>query len=91
MTVDIRIPGQFRSAAGGATSVSVSGRTIAEAFESLCALHAGLREKLFDETGEKKKTVNVYLNKNDIRYLEGLETVVSDGDEVIILPPASGG
>ena len=91
MAVDIHITGQLKSATAGVSSFSVSGQTISEVLEALCVLHTGLRDKLFEATGVKRKTVNIYVNKNDIRYLKGLDTAVSDGDEIIILPPASGG
>ncbi len=62
-----------------------------EVLQDICAGYPALREKLFEGPAAMKKTMNLYLNKEDIRYLGGLDEPVSETDELIILPPASGG
>ena len=91
MAVTVKLPTQLRDAAGGATTVSVSGSTVGEALEGLYASHGELRERIADGNGGLRRFVNVYLKGEDIRFLDGLETAVSDGDEVTILPAVAGG
>jgi molybdopterin synthase sulfur carrier subunit len=87
----VRIPGQFRSAAGGKAEVTLPPGTVTAVLESLCRRYPELRPKLFEDSGEKRKSLNLYLDKQDVRYLDGLNTQASDSSELIILPPASGG
>lgn len=87
----VRLSGQFRSAAKGCTEAYLQGETVAEILEALCLLFPNLREKIFDGDGQKLNTINVYLNREDIRYVAGLASTVADDDEIILLSPASGG
>ena len=91
MAVTVKLPTQLRDAAGGATSVAVDGATVGEALEVLYASHGDLRARIADDDGGLRRFVNVYLKGEDIRFLDGLETAVSDGDEVTILPAVAGG
>ena len=91
MSVKVKLPTQLRDAAGGASSVSVDGSTVGEALEGLYASHGELRERIADGSGGLRRFVNVYLKGEDIRFLDGLETPVTDGDEVTILPAVAGG
>jgi MoaD family protein len=91
MSVTVKLPTQLRDAAGGATSVSVSGSTVGEALDGLYAQHGELRERIADGDGGLRRFVNVYLKGEDIRFLDGLHTQVADGDEVTILPAVAGG
>ena len=91
MAVKVKLPTQLRDAAGGATSVSVSGATVGEALNGLYAEHGELKSRIADDAGELRRFVNVYLKGEDIRFLDGLETPVADGDEVTILPAVAGG
>jgi MoaD family protein len=91
MSVTVKLPTQLRDAAGGATSVSVSGSTVGEALDGLYAQHGELRERIADGDGGLRRFVNVYLKGEDIRFLDGLDTQVADGDEVTILPAVAGG
>ena len=90
MAVEVRIPTILRSYTGGAKSVEGSGSTLGELLINLDAEHDGLRDRLVD--GENlRRFVNVYLNDEDVRFLGGLETPVSDGDTVTVLPAVAGG
>ena len=91
MAVTVKLPAQLREAAGGAVSAQVDGGTVGEALQALYAQHGELRERIADGDGALRRFVNVYLKGEDIRFLEGLETPVADGDEVTILPAVAGG
>ena len=90
MAITIKLPTQLRDAAGGAPSLQVDGTTVGESLESLFAQHGQLRERLYQD-GELRRFVNVYLGGEDIRFLDGLDTVVPDGGELTILPAVAGG
>ena len=91
MAVTVKLPTQLRDAAGGNVSASVQGATLGEVLEALYAEHGELRTRISDESGGLRRFVNVYLRGEDIRFLDGLDTAVSDGDEVTILPAVAGG
>ena len=91
MPVTVKLPTQLRDATGGAASASASGSTVGEVLEALYAEHGELRERIADGDGALRRFVNVYLKGEDIRFLDGLATPVSDGDEVTILPAVAGG
>jgi molybdopterin synthase sulfur carrier subunit len=91
MSVTVKLPTQLRDAAGGATAAQVDGSTVGEALNALYAQHGELRTRIADGDGALRRFVNVYLKGEDIRFLEGLETPVADGDEVTILPAVAGG
>jgi sulfur-carrier protein len=89
--VDVRIPTVLRTHTGGEPSVSVEGATIGEVFEALGVRYPGLRGHVLSDDGQLHKFVNVYVNDEDVRYLDQLDTKLSDGDEVTILPAVAGG
>jgi molybdopterin synthase sulfur carrier subunit len=91
MPVTVKLPTQLRDAAGGNASATVDGGTVGEALEALYSEHGELRGRIADDSGELRRFVNVYLKGEDIRFLDGLDTAVSDGDEVTILPAVAGG
>ena len=91
MPVTVKLPTQLRAAAGGAAEASADGATVGEVLDALYAQHGGLRERIAGDDGELRRFVNVYLKGEDIRFLDGLETPVADGDEVTILPAVAGG
>ena len=91
MAVTVKLPTQLRDAAGGATAATVDGTTVGEALEALYTEHGELRSRLADDGGALRHFVNVYLGGEDIRFLDGLDTPLSDGDEVTILPAVAGG
>lgn len=87
----VKIPPVLRPQTGGATEVEASGATVGETLRGLAEAHPATREQLFTAEGELNRYVNVYLNDEDVRVLEGLETPVRDGDTVVILPAMAGG
>ena len=90
MTV-VRIPPVLRATVGGAKEVPVSGATVGEALASLVERHPGLREQLFTPDGELNRFVNVYLDGQDVRYLQALATPVGEADSLVVLPAMAGG
>jgi MoaD family protein len=87
----IRIPPVLRSQTGGQTEVSAAGANVGEVLRALTAEHPATEEQLFGPEGDLNRYVNVYLNDEDVRVLDGLDTAVSDGDTVVILPAMAGG
>ncbi|MDW5595169.1 ubiquitin-like small modifier protein 1 [Conexibacter stalactiti] len=90
MAITVKIPTQLRAATGGASTASVDGSTVGEVLDALYAEFGELRERIADDGG-LRRFVNVYIGGEDIRFLDGLDTSVSDGDEVTILPAVAGG
>jgi molybdopterin converting factor small subunit len=91
MAVEIKLPTVLRAQADGQATVAVDGATIGEVFATLVERYPGLRGNLLDDTGALHKFVNVYKDDDDIRYLDGLDTKVADGDILSILPAVAGG
>jgi len=91
MSVSVRIPTPLRKLTGGADEVAIEGANVGEVIENLEAAHPGLKERLCDEGGEIRRFVNVYVNDEDVRFLEGRATALKDGDEVSIVPAIAGG
>ncbi len=91
MAATIRIPTTMRPISGGASTVKVEGATLAEVLAGLDAAHPGFNERLFDEDGKLRKFVNLFVADDDVRYLDGLNTPVPDGETVSIMPAVAGG
>jgi molybdopterin converting factor small subunit len=91
MAVTVRVPTTFRPLAGGASEVVVPPGTLGEVLGNLDAAHPGFRDRLFDEQGDLRRFVNLFVADEDVRYLQGLETPVPDGETVSILPAVAGG
>jgi molybdopterin synthase sulfur carrier subunit len=85
------IPQVLRSAVGGQKQVELSGGNVRELVDALVAKFPALRQQLLTEDGDLNRFVNVYVNGQDVRYLEGLDTPVADRDEVRLLPAMAGG
>jgi MoaD family protein len=90
MAIEVRIPTILRQYTGGAKAVDGAGDTLAAVIDDLEARHPGLRDRLIDGD-ELRRFVNVYLNDEDVRFLDGLKTQVRDGDSVTVLPAVAGG
>ena len=91
MPVEVRLPTILRQHAEGAASVTADGATVADVFAELVGRYPGLDGQLVDDGGSIHKFVNVYRNDDDVRYLDQLDTKLSDGDVVSILPAVAGG
>jgi molybdopterin converting factor small subunit len=89
--ISIRVPTPLRAYTEGAKEVAVEAHTVGEALRELAATHTGLRAHLFDESGELRSYVNLYLNQEDVRHLDGAETTLSEEDELMIVPSIAGG
>jgi sulfur-carrier protein len=86
----VKIPAQLRGLTGNEAEAQVEGSSVGEALEALYARYEGLRDRI-TEDGELRRFVNVYVSGEDIRFGNGLDTPVSDGDEITILPAVAGG
>ena len=87
----VKIPPVLRSQTGGESQVPAEGTTVGEVLSALGEAHPDTKSQLFSEDGELNRYVNVYLNDEDVRVLDGLETAIDDGDTVVILPAMAGG
>ncbi|HTR74748.1 MAG TPA: ubiquitin-like small modifier protein 1 [Solirubrobacterales bacterium] len=87
----VRIPPVLRPKTGGSSEVDAVGADVGEVLRALTEAHPETSEQLFDAEGELNRYVNVYLNDEDVRVLDGLKTSVADGDTVVILPAMAGG
>ena len=87
----VKIPTVLRPQVGGNKEVELSGATVGAVVEALTAAYPGLKSQLLTETGELNRFVNVYVNGQDVRYLDGLATAVAERDEVRLLPAMAGG
>ena len=92
MAVTVKIPTQLRSVTGGEGETTVDGATtVGEVLSAVYAQHEELRERLADGDGGLRRFVNVYVDGEDVRFGDGLQTAVSDGSELQILPAVAGG
>jgi sulfur-carrier protein len=90
MAITVRIPTPLRTLTGGAETVSIEGKTVREMVENLESNHPGIKERLMDDKGVRR-FVNLYVGEEDIRFLDGLDTELKDGEEVSIVPAIAGG
>lgn len=91
MSVTVRIPGPLRRITNGVDKVQVEGSNLGGLIGELDSQFPGMKERLLDENGELRYFVNLYLNNEDIRFLQGLDTALNAGDEVSIVPAVAGG
>lgn len=91
MPVTVRIPTPLRNLTDDQESVTANGETVAAVIEDLQGQYPGLKERLCDDNGSLRRFVNVFLNDEDIRFQDGPETSVKDGDELSIIPAIAGG
>ena len=91
MAVTVKIPPQLATATGGDRSPTADGQTVGEVLEALYAQHGELKGRVADDDGSLRRFVNVFLDGEDIRFLDGLETKVPEGAELQILPAVAGG
>lgn len=91
MAVTVRIPTTLRPMAGGNKLVEVEAGPLSDVIAGLEAAHPGFGDRLLDDDGELRKFVNVFVDDDDVRYLDGLATPVADGVTVSIIPAVAGG
>ncbi len=91
MSVTVRIPSQLRELTDGLGEVSISGATVGDTLRELDAKYPGIGERLFDESGSLRRFVNVFLADEDVRFLDGLDTPVTDGQTLSVVPAVAGG
>ncbi len=87
----VKIPPVLRSQTGGESEVPIEGGDVGEILRGLASAHPGTEKQLFDDAGELNRYVNVYLNDEDVRVLDGLGTSVGADDTIVILPAMAGG
>ena len=87
----VKIPPVLRASVGGAKEVEASGASVGDVLRSLVEQHPATESQLFSEEGDLNRYVNVYLNDEDVRVLDGLDTSVSESDTIVILPAMAGG
>jgi molybdopterin synthase sulfur carrier subunit len=87
----VRIPPVLRAQTGGQPEVEAAGASVGEVLRALTEAHPDTESQLFGADGDLNRYVNVYLNDEDVRVLDGLQTAVADGDTVVILPAMAGG
>lgn len=91
MSATVRIPTILRTYTGGAAEVAAEGATLQAVLESLDAQYAGIAARVLDENGALRRFVNVYVNDDDVRFLDGLATPIVDGASISIIPAVAGG
>ena len=91
MSVTVRIPTPLRGLTGGNAEVAVEAGSLNDVFKALEVAHPGVAERVLDETGALRRFVNVYVGDDDVRFLDGLDTLVPDGITVSVIPAVAGG
>jgi molybdopterin converting factor small subunit len=91
MTVAVKIPTQLRTLTDGSDEVAADGSTVAEIIENLESRHPGIKARLLDESGALRRFVNVYVEDEDVRFLDGIGTPVAEGAKISIIPAVAGG
>ena len=91
MPIEVRIPTILRTYTGGEKAVDASGATLSALIDDLEVSHPGIKDRLVEGQGELRRFVNVYVNDEDVRFTGGLQTALSDGDQVVVLPAVAGG
>ena len=91
MPVLVRIPTPLRALTRGSAEVQARGDSVADLIESLEGQFPGLRDRLVDESGDLRRFINLYVNEEDVRFLQGKKTALKEGDQVSIVPAIAGG
>lgn len=91
MPVKVRIPTPLMKLTNNQAEISAEGATIADILNNLESQYAGIKERICEENGTPRRFINIYLNEEDIRFLDGEKTKIKDGDEVSIIPAIAGG
>ncbi|MFP6638202.1 MAG: MoaD/ThiS family protein [Nitrospinaceae bacterium] len=91
MAVKVRVPTPLMKLTDNKSEVAAEGATICDILNNLESQFAGIKERICDENGTPRRFINIYLNEEDIRFLDGEKTAVKDGDEISIIPAIAGG
>jgi molybdopterin converting factor small subunit len=91
MSVTVRVPTTLRTLTQGASEVEVDGTTVGEVLKALDQAHPGFSDKLLDDGGQLRRFVNVFVADDDVRFLDGMDTAVPDGETLSIIPAVAGG
>lgn len=91
MSVTVRVPTTLRTLTGGASEVQIEGSKVSEVLDNLEAAHPGFKSRLLDDAGDLRRFVNVFVADEDVRFMEGLDTPVPDGQTLSIIPAVAGG
>jgi molybdopterin converting factor small subunit len=91
MSINVRVPTILRTYTGGESEVTAEGGTLAEVLDSLDGSYPGIKGRIVDEQGALRRFVNVYVGNDDVRFLDGLGTPLSDGAQVSVIPAVAGG
>jgi molybdopterin synthase sulfur carrier subunit len=91
LAITIRVPQPLRGLTGNLSTVPGAGTTLGECIVALEGNYPGMRERLLDDQGEIRRFVNIYINGDDVRFIDGLGSALKDGDEVSIVPAVAGG
>jgi len=91
MAVKVRVPGALRQLTRGAAVVEVDAGTVGQALDALDRQYPGFRERLYDQQGQLRQFINIYRNDEDIRFGSGLQTPLSENDDLSIVPAVAGG
>ena len=91
MSISLKIPTPLRRMTNGESTVDVDGTNLIECIDSLDAQYPGIKERLVSDNGELHRFVNIYVNGEDIRFIDGIKTPIKTGDEVSIVPAVAGG
>ncbi len=91
MSARVKVPTQLRSLTQGAAEVDASGATVAELLDDLESRHPGIKERVLDESGALRRFLNVYIDDEDVRFIDGISTKVPDGASMSIIPAVAGG
>lgn len=91
MSIAVKVPTILRTYTGGVADVTVEGATLADALASLDAQYPGIGARVLDDTGRLRRFVNIYVNDDDVRFLEDLATPTPDGSSISIIPAVAGG
>ena len=91
MSIVVRIPTPLRRLTDGQDKVDVDGDSLGGVIDAMNEQYPGIRERICDDQGQLRNFVNVYINGEDVRFLQGLETATTDGDEVSVVPAVAGG
>ena len=91
MAINVRIPQPLRNLTGNLSTVQSGGVDLLDCIKQLEKEYPGIKDRIMDETGQLRRFVNVYVNGDDVRFMDGLSTALKDGDEVSIVPAVAGG